>query len=303
VEARALQASAVRRIWSTLLSYRDWTTYIYVPLIVPILVLLPWLIVKAYQRSHMQSQLINSVWQNNRDLEIMSELLERPFVPFAGEDPAKVGKLDEPNLQGFEILQDSRIIDLRTWRASSRGKYDPNSLAYIYRRLKVVKLLENEGNDLFRVHLMPTSPKAATRFPTQKLRPHLRMCQMVNDKEGEERCQWEVDYDFQRIPPGEFTDIIMEEHSPGYYLERGNNGAVLSFLVQADTAELTLWVLMPARRQYKHFGIVRHPTGKPTKLETVKLVTEYLPDDYTIIAFKLLALRPGYTYEVSWIYN
>ena len=35
----ALQNSAVRRIWSTLLDRRDWTSYVYVPLLIPILVL------------------------------------------------------------------------------------------------------------------------------------------------------------------------------------------------------------------------------------------------------------------------
>jgi hypothetical protein len=32
-----LQASAIRRIWGTLLDWRDWTSYVYVPIIVPIL--------------------------------------------------------------------------------------------------------------------------------------------------------------------------------------------------------------------------------------------------------------------------
>src|SRR5262249_58024482 len=31
VQARTLQGSAVRRIWSTLLDYRDWISYVYVP--------------------------------------------------------------------------------------------------------------------------------------------------------------------------------------------------------------------------------------------------------------------------------
>src|SRR5262249_14497761 len=39
-EARALQASAFRRIWSTLLDRRDWASYIYVPIILPLLILL-----------------------------------------------------------------------------------------------------------------------------------------------------------------------------------------------------------------------------------------------------------------------
>src|SRR5262249_54254136 len=44
VEARTLQASALRRIWSTLLDYRDWISYLYVPILVPILVVLPYVV-------------------------------------------------------------------------------------------------------------------------------------------------------------------------------------------------------------------------------------------------------------------
>jgi hypothetical protein len=37
--------------------------------------------------------------------------------------------------------------------------------------------------------------------------------------------------------------------------------------------------------------------------EAVRVVTEYLANDHTILAFKLLALKPGYVYEVSWVYK
>jgi hypothetical protein len=39
----------VRRIWSTLWDHRDWVAYVYVPIIVPILVLLPYLAISIYQ--------------------------------------------------------------------------------------------------------------------------------------------------------------------------------------------------------------------------------------------------------------
>ena len=86
--------------------------------------------------------------------------------------------LDEPDLKGFEILQDSRMIDLRDWNPDSPGKSDPTSLAYVYRRLKVVKQRENTTNHLFRVRLLPTSSQTAVRFPTQQLRPRLRISEL-----------------------------------------------------------------------------------------------------------------------------
>src|SRR5262249_1446549 len=183
------------------------------------------------------------------------------------------------------------------------GNSDQTSLAHIYRRLKVVKQRENTGNNLFRVHLLLTSPKAEVRFPAQQLQPKLRMSEVESSVPGQEEGRWEASFDFQGVRAGEFVDLVVEERSPGQYLKRGQSGSVLSFLVQAETAELTTWVLMPRGKEYRNFRISRHETGKPETSEAVPVVTEYLAEDFTILAFKLLALKPGWTYEVSWVYK
>ena len=105
------------------------------------------------------------------------------------------------------------------------------------------------------------------------------------------------------MPAGEFVDLVVEYHSPGRSFQRGGNGTAIVFPIRADTAELTAWILMPEGKQYESFRIVRYPTGKPEKVEAVKVVTEYLAQEFTIIAFKLLSLDAGYSYEVSWTYR
>jgi hypothetical protein len=164
-EARALQGSAFRRIWSTLPDRRDWVAYVYVPIIVPILVLLPYAAFTVYQRSHRLSQLVQSFSQGTRDLETLNDMLENKSAAWVGEHAERVRNLDVPDLKGFEILQDSRIFDLRAWQAGQAGKSAPDSLARVYRRLKVVKRGENTGNNLLRLHLLPTSPTTLVRFP------------------------------------------------------------------------------------------------------------------------------------------
>ena len=66
---------------------------------------------------------------------------------------------------------------------------------------------------------------------------------------------------------------------------------------------MTRWLLLPKGREYGSFHLVRYETGKPETSEAVKIVTEYLADDYTILAYKLLAVPAGYTYEVTWFYK
>src|SRR5947209_16723522 len=134
VEARALQKSSFRRIWSTMLDRRDWTSYVYVPLIVPILVLLPYFTVKYFERSHRINQLINSLSQGSRDLEQMSRLLEHGPEPrwSGGAAAEEVSKLDEPEVRGFDVIQDSWITDLRAWKPSQSDRNEAGSYVHHY---------------------------------------------------------------------------------------------------------------------------------------------------------------------------
>src|SRR5262245_28204946 len=93
--ARTLHASGERRIWSTLLDYRDWVSYLYVPIIVPLLFLLPYFVIKSYQRSHRISQVVESLAQGSRDLEQMTRLLEGPVTPWVGEKNTEELRADE----------------------------------------------------------------------------------------------------------------------------------------------------------------------------------------------------------------
>ena len=96
----------------------------------------------------------------------------------------------------------------------------------------------------------------------------------------------------------------MYEHlSPGDFLRQGDGSTSLVFDVEAETAELNRWLLMPQGKEYRSFRLIRYETGKPAAAENVKLVTEYLAEDSTILAFKLLSLKAGYTYELTWYYR
>jgi hypothetical protein len=303
VESRNLQRSAGRRIWSTLLDYRDWTSYIYVPLVVPIFILLPYFIVKFYQHSRNINHLIGSLSQGSRDFEQMCYLMDNRPTPWVGVPPEVVQSLDKQDLKGFEILQHSRIYDLRNWKPPKSGASDPRSRVYGYHRLKVLRLPENTGNNAFSVDLLALSPNTAVRFPVQQLQPTLRKLTLEGTASGETRCRWQARFDFRPVPPGDTADLLIEFHSPGEFLPSGANGAAIPLPIHTQTAELTMWILMPEGSEYRDFRIIRYETEKPEKVEAVKVVSEYLADDFTILAFKLLSLKAGYTYEVRWTYK
>jgi hypothetical protein len=300
-----LQASALRRIWSTLLDRRDWVSYLYVPILVPILFLLPYFVVKSYQNSRRINQLISSLSQGTGDFEHMKRLLEGgPEKPWTGVAAAEVAELDPTDLKGFVILQDSLILDLRDWNPARSAKGNSSSVARGYRRLKVLKQPDHSGDSIFRLRLIPTSPNTEVRFPPQQLVPTLRKSRNLETSvPGRKEATWQMACDFQKVPAGEIVDLRNDFQGPGQFLDDGENGTVLRYEVQAETAELSAWILIPRGKEYRSFRINRHETGKPEKAEAVKLVTEYLSDDYTIIAYKLLAVKSHYTYEVTWAYK
>ncbi len=303
-EARTLHASAVRRIWRTLLDYRDWVSYVYVPIMIPILVLLPYFVVKSYERSRRVNQIVESLAQGSRDVEQMTRLMDGPVTPWVGEKNVEQLRADDkPNLAGFLILQDLRMIDLRNWQEATDATNNSDSYLYGYRRLKVQKELDNATNNDFRVSVLAFSPETQIRFPPQQLSPKLYSRTSEGSRPGEKMVHWEVGASFQKVPAGDAVDIIYEHISPGTFVRKGAGSTTLAFDVEAETVELTRWLLLPEGRQYRTFQLIRYKTGKPETAENVKVVTEYLAEDYTILAFKLLSLEAGYTYEITWFYQ
>jgi hypothetical protein len=303
VGARNLQASSLRRIWSSLLDYRDWASYVYVPILIPILVLVPYLVIKSYERSARYKRLMDSLSQGSPDVEIMSRLLEGPVKPWVGVRAEEVHQLEKPNFKGFEVLQDSRILDLRPWSPKAPEKGDSESLVYKYRRLKVLKKEDHTGTEPLRLTLLATSAQTQVRFPPQQLQPTLRMGAIETAAFGAKTSHLQMSVDFHSVPPGEFVDIIYEHYSTGLFLRRGDNWTTITLFVEADTAEETRWFLMPAAKEYRSYRILRYENGKPETAEAVKVVTEYLADDSTILAFKLIGGKAGFTYEVTWYYK
>jgi predicted acylesterase/phospholipase RssA len=301
-QARQLQASAARRIWSGLLSFRDWTTFVYIPLLVPLLFFVPYFVLDTYQRSERARRLHESIAYGNPDFEVMNRLVRTPMKPFKGEPAEDVRRLDPVDDKSFTVLQDSRIIDLRPWNPDIGAAADPNSLVYSYRRLKLQKTA-NGGTDIFRMSALATHPDSQFRFPPQQFRPKLRRMNVENPTSQNQACQFEVSVDLSKAPAGQAVDVIYEHYSPGDFAHCSEIATTVTFRSELDTGDVTRWFLMPRGREYRSFQILRYETGKPRTAELVKGLTEYLADDSSITAFKMASVKAGYTFEVSWLYK
>ena len=268
--------------------------------------MLPYLAVKYYQRSHRINQLLNSLSQGRPELDEMSRLMDNgPEEPrWVGMPAEEVSKLDEPNTMGFDIVQDSWITDLRLWKPRDSEKPDPTLRLHHFRRLLISMKPDHTGSTVFRWPLLARS-NAAFKFPEQRLQPRLRkwLDAEGSDAGGKRLCNWEASFDLRNVPAGDLVDLLIEYQSAGMFLQQSGNTVTVPLNVRQDTAELTVWILMPEGKQYTDFHIVRYAKAKPEKVEPVKIVTRYLSTDYTILAFKLLNLDAGYNYEVVWTHK
>ena len=303
VKARILQASAARRIWSTLLDRRDWISYIYVPLLLPIVTLLPYFVKQYYESTHRNILIAHAISQGNPAIVTLNRLLrDGPDSPWANVPPEPPGKLNELDLSGFQILQVSHTMDLRLWKTDMDGQNDPRSIVYIYRTLKVRKDVDKPGIDIFRYRFFAANPRTAFRFPRQELQPKLRMaCAGKEPVQGGNDCRWEMSVDFTRIPAGESRDIIVESHTPGTFLERGMNSTRMAVDFPEQISQVEFWILLP--REYRDWRIVRLMNDKDAAPQTIKPASEFQEIDYRILAFKLLSVKPWFTYEISWNYK
>ena len=298
IHARMLQLSASRKIWSNLFRLRDWTSYIYVPLVVLLLILLPCLAVRSYLTSKRVNRLVESLAHDSPQIDILSQLMAGPIQPFPGEPPAEVRSLEPPNYNGFTILQDSGILDLRQWNPS-----DSTALVYGARRLKFLKDSDNTGNDIFRVVALTTHPDARFRFRPSPFQPKLLRTRVEKASTQEASCDFEVSVDLSKAPSGQIVDLIYEHYSRGVVRQRGENSTTVAFRSDVDALELTRWFLLPKGEEYRSYQLLRYKTGKPGTAEVVKGVTEYMADDPSIIAFKLALVKAGYNFEVTWFHK
>lgn len=298
-QSRELQQSAPRRIWSTLLDWRDWVSFIYVPLLIPILFVLPYYGIKWYHQAQVAQRLIESMAQSNRDFNVMSKLLQDgPVEPFTGLPVQEEGELKPLDYSGFEVIADTRVMDLRPWKISSSGS-DDSSWVYLYRRLRVKKIASTADEFVARVRVSAAKWQLRSlnsRIPTSLRAGH----QDTTTGDGKPVPIVDVAFDLAKVPANEVVDLSYEIMAREPPLELLQSAAIY---VDAKTALLTCWWLLPVGKQYQSMEVLRYPIGKASRPERVVPASDLVSPDGQIVAFNLLSVEPGFMYERRWTYR
>jgi hypothetical protein len=292
-DSRRLQQSADRRIWSRLLDYRDWTSYIYVPLLVPIFVVLPYFIIKWYHQAHIDQQLVQSLAQSNRDYAFMRNLLqEEPRPAIEGMRPEEVRELTPMDYKGFEVIADMRVFDFRPWKTSTGRASDDRSWAHGYRRVRVQKLEPNANRFVMLGRTKTT--QIDVRSLTDRLPMKVRLLRNTAQKVETPLNIFEIEFDLSKIPVRTVMDLTIEysDREP-----RPANWQALDFFVDADTALLSLWLLMPYDLPVKSFDVYRLSSGKDPVPETIAPSQQITLMNGRIATFSVASAKPGFVYE------
>jgi predicted acylesterase/phospholipase RssA len=306
VEARTLQASALRRIWSSLFDPRDWTSYVYLPLLVAVFILLPTSVYRYYRHGQQNQKLIEWLYQGNPDLGEVKGMLEVPpsvWPKGSGATPQEQATFSETaENYNFKFVKDTRIIDLRLWNPMDVS----SSMVESIREVSAYE--SSPGTNTVSLELFPkSSDLTQVRFPPQQLQPKLfKTPDAPGSMPGERTCIWGATYDFTGIPKGQIEEMRSIDQSPGLPLGRTWTAGQLEFHVLTDTAQLSMWILMPTGRDYGSWFLTRthkQVGTEPVEVESVRPIQEFGATDYTIIGFQLISLKPGETYQVHWTYQ
>jgi hypothetical protein len=257
---------------------------------------LPYYAAKWYHQSQVAQRLIEGIAQSNQDYALMSKLLQGgPMQPFIGMSVEAVPKVEPPDNPGIEVIADMRIVDLRQLQLPSSPTADEHSIAFVYRRVRIQKI-EPAANHFTIRSRWPTE-EVEVRTLHNRVPATIRRSQDVATADPAPVHIFEVAFNLSKVPAHETVDLPIE-----FMSNEPAKGAADSatFYVDDETGLLSCWLLLPEGKQYQNFALLRYEDGKERVPERVIPAYEFDTLEGRVLAFALLNVKPGFTYEARW---
>ena len=291
--AASLRRSGQRKVWSTLLDFRDWPSWIYLALALVLLVWLPIRFWRIHHHEQMLTSVINSIAKGDPDIRLVLDLVEndplRDWKPIAVSDSTD---LDPAHVGDIEILSRSRIIDLRkTW--VGQGAREGQGVVQMRDRL-TVRVLEGAKDPSLTLQTANVVRELKYRQPQNQ--PPLTVRRGFEEANGERLARYSVSCDLSSVPRGVPVTIELATQARFPKLLPGR----MPFLLDHPTDLLTVWMLFPEDHPYNTYKLLRHPRGEPDA--SVPLMARYTIDHPygTLIGWSVITPDPGTVYECRW---
>ena len=296
--AEVLRRSSRRKVWSTMLDWKDWPSWLYLALGLLVFVYLPVRFYRLHRRAVMLTSVIDSIAQGDPDIRLVLDLVEQdpiagwPKLPIADADAATVD-----DFQGLEILSHSRINDLRkAWSGGLR----PDLGGLVQMRDRVVIRITDEARRrrgvVFRTALpvedvVYRQPKAALPVQVRRVRQE--------SADGSDPLRYEFHVDLSHSPLDEPVPLEIAGTFRFKALPPGRMPLVMLF----DADLLTVWMLFPDDHPYRRYELLRYPRERPD--EAAPLTSRYRIDHPygRLIGWSVLMPRQGTVFECRWAGN
>ncbi|MEI6657260.1 MAG: patatin-like phospholipase family protein [Planctomycetota bacterium] len=296
--AELLRRSSHRKVWATLLDWKDWPSYLYLALGLLLFVYLPVRFYTLHRRAEMLTSVIDSIAKGDPDIRLVLDLVESD--PVAGWQKLDVSDAAEPTVDdyaGVEILSYSRINDLRTaWS----GGLQPDRGGQVRFRDRVVIRLTDDTRRQKGVVFRTALPVEGVdyRQPNGSLPGRVRRVK-ERAADGTEESHYEYHVDLSDAPVGEPVPLEVAAVVRYKSLPAGRLPLVMQF--NADL--LTVWILFPDDHPYHRYQLVTYPRGQDTALEP--LTSRYTIDHPygRLIGWSVIMPRQGSVYECRWSGN
>jgi predicted acylesterase/phospholipase RssA len=290
--ARDMRSSSKRKIWSRLLSFRDWPTYLWVPLIACVALSLPYTLYKSRKRAHQQDMVLTAISETSPLYREILELLEgKPIPAQQAVKFQEVSKMQPSDLTGYEVVSDTRIYDLRRWTAEQRSNTSP----FVHQRVRIRRMKEAGDETHLRVQAKTIGSELHIHCKTQSLHPAVSR---MRNEDG--TFTWEFDLDFTHVPIGVGQDVVFEGYVHSEIAEHDEDDGRIAFTILTDTGLAQVWMLMPEGRTYDYFEMSSFPIDAP---EAARV---FIPDSKielplgSIAMFRIIDPDTKYRYECRW---
>jgi predicted acylesterase/phospholipase RssA len=296
--AEKLRRSGRRKVWSTLLDWKDWPTYIYLLVGLLLFVVLPTRFYQVHRHAKMLTDVINSIAAGDPDIRLVLDLVERD--PTTSWQPVAVTDASTPqpsDFKGVEILSQSRIIDLRQgW--SGVGQQSRMGRIRVRDRMRLRFLEEGSPRKLVFHTSLPLEDVEYRQPPDQPPLTVRRLPFGDGSTTGHDATQkeYELEFDLSGYPVDAQVTLELAAILQFADLPPGKMPMVLEF----ETDLLTVWMLFPENHPYRTYRLLRYPKGQP---ETAEPMTSRYTIDHPygqLIGWSLISPESETVYECRW---
>ena len=292
--SRQLRKSSQRRIWSTLLNWRDWPSYVYVAVAFVLLFYLPLQVYQLHRRSQIQATIIEAIADGDPDVRQILELVRSdPASEWVGEEVREKPEPTDVSYDGIEVLTHSRIYDLRRWYPDEESS-DRRGHVYVRDRITLQLLSTYSGDGHFTLLVPIAMGNIEFRHPQDKLRGIVSRIAEPVEVQGQKRTLYEFDYDLSQLPPEEPVTIEVE------LIGEVPKTVRAPFSTHTKTDLISVWLLFPEDQPYRTYSLVSYPVDRSEAPRPMK--NRYAIDHPygSLIGWSVANPEEDHVYECRW---